>query len=412
MLRRPLLPSVVLLLLAALVVGCTAGRAGTRAAASPSTETPAQAQPVLSGCQSDASYEVCFSSPGLKNGPDPVVVRRFVEIFDEAGEGDSLRIAMFRWDIPATTNALVGAQKRGAHVEIVADADMRTKAAGRAVMKQIEAGEPGVRNVVVCRGACLPWSGRGPAPPSQDVNHLKLMLTDIGGRKSLVTSSSNFEGRQYTQYNSLARVFDDAFYAYGMKYFKRLKAQTWTVGGKRWTDKHKTYAGSPQAMVYPRKGDLLVKTLRSVTCVPGARTVDIMIAVVQRYDVRAQIGRLAKQGCELRIVTTRDLIENWLQKPFKLPDGSTVDIADDKVRTIITHDKVYAIHARVAGEVQHVVVTGTSNSTCGGLLYNDEMMLRLEGQWAFDVYSAHVGDAFRHAHQAKVSTVPVQASCS
>ena len=29
---------------------------------------------------------------------------------------------MFRWDIPATTKALVAAQERGAHVEIVADA--------------------------------------------------------------------------------------------------------------------------------------------------------------------------------------------------------------------------------------------------------------------------------------------------
>ena len=41
---------------------------------------------------------------------------------------------MFRWDIPATTKALVAAQQRGAHVEIVADADMTTKPAGRAVM--------------------------------------------------------------------------------------------------------------------------------------------------------------------------------------------------------------------------------------------------------------------------------------
>ena len=339
------------------------------------------------------------------------MVRRFIEIFDEAGEGDSLRIAMFRWDIPATTKALVAAQKRGAHVEIVADADMRTKSAGKAVMKQIEAGDPAVRNVVVCRGACLPWSGAGPAPPSQDVNHLKLLLAEIDGRRSVVTSSSNFEGRQYTQYNSLARVFDDKFYRYGLKYFKRLKAQSWTVGGKKWSDKQKTYSAAPRAMVYPRKGDLLVKTLRSVRCVPGARTVDIMIAVVQRYDVRAQIGRLAKQGCVLRIVTTRDLIENWLQSPFRLPDGSTVDIPDSRVRTIVTHDKVFAIHARVAGKVQHVVVTGTSNSTCGGLYYNDEMMLRLEGRWAFDAYSAHVRDAYRHAHQSRTSAVPVQAAC-
>ena len=164
-------------------------------------------------------------------------------------------------------------------------------------------------------------------------------------------------------------------------------------------------------MVYPRHGDLVVNTLKSVHCAKGMNTVNIMIAVVQRYDVRTQIGRLAKEGCKLRIVTTRDLIENWLQSPFKLPDGRTVDIDNDMVRTIITHDKVYAIHAKIGGKERYLVLTGTSNTTCGGLLYNDEMMLRLDGKWAFKTYSAHVADAFRHAHQSRESAIPVQAHC-
>jgi hypothetical protein len=264
---------------------------------------------------------------------------------------------------------------------------------------------------VVCKGACLPWSGSGPAPPSQDVNHLKYLLAEIGGQKSVITSSSNFEGRQYSQVNSLTRVYDDSFYAFGLQYFQRLRAQSWTVNGVTWTDKLKSFAGPPSAMVYPRHGDLVVDTLRSAHCAKGMNTINIMIAVVQRYDVRTQIGRLAKEGCHLRIVTTRDLIENWLQSPFRLPDGRLVDIDNDKVRTIIAHDKVYAIHAKIHGKERYVVVTGTSNTTCGGLLYNDEMMLRLDGQWAFKTYSAHVADAFKHAHQSRESAIPVQAHC-
>jgi phosphatidylserine/phosphatidylglycerophosphate/cardiolipin synthase-like enzyme len=188
-------------------------------------------------------------------------------------------------------------------------------------------------------------------------------------------------------------------------------AQSWTVGGVTWKDKQRSFGGPPPAMVYPRRGDLVLNTLKSVRCAKGMNTVNIMIAVVQRYDVRAQIGRLAKEGCNLRIVTTRDLIENWLQSPFRLPDGRTVDIDNGKVRTIITHDKVYAIHAKIRGKERYVVVTGTSNTTCGGLLYNDEMMLRLDGKWAFKTYSAHVADAFRHAHQSRESAIPVQARC-
>ena len=377
------------------------------------TAVPAEtsAKTVISGCNAAANYEVCFSSPATHGGSDPAVVRHFIDIFKSAGPGDSLRIAMFRWDIPATTKAIVAAQQRGAHVEIVADADMTTKQAGQQVISQIEAGDPMSANVVVCKGACLPWSGSGPAPPSQDVNHHKLLLAEIGGRKSVITSSSNFEGRQYSQVNSLTRVYDDALYGWAMDYWQRLRNQSWTAGGVTWTDKLKSYSGKPSAMVYPRHGDLVLNTLKSVHCAKGMNTVNIMIAVVQRYDVRAQIGRLAKEGCQLRIVTTRDLIENWLQSPFKLPDGRTVDIDNDKVRTIITHDKVYAIHAKIRGKERYVVVTGTSNTTCGGLLYNDELMLRLDGKWAFKTYSTHVADAFRHAHQSRVSGIPVQARC-
>ena len=406
-----------LLALALVVAACATSGAATSAVAvtdnGAGAAVPAQisAKTNISGCNTAGKYEVCFSSPATKGGSDAIVVRHFIDIFNSAGEGDSLRIAMFRWDIPATTKALVAAQQRGAHVEISADADMTTKPAGRAVMQAIEAGDPTSRNVVVCKGSCLPWQGSGPAPPSQDVNHLKFLLADIGGQKSVVTSSSNFEGRQYSQVNSLTRVFDDAFYAYGLAYFQRLMAQSWTVGGVTWKEKQRSYPGPPPAMVYPRKGDLLLNTLKSVHCAKGMNTVNIMIAVVQRYDVRAQIGRLAKDGCKLRIVTTRDLIENWLQAPFKLPDGRTVDIDNNKVRTIITHDKVYAIHAKIHGKERYAVVTGTSNTTCGGLLYNDEMMLRVDGKWAFKTYSAHVADAFRHAHQSRESAIPVQARC-
>ncbi len=386
-----------------------AAHTGSAAAAAPATTA---ARTRISGCNTDgAAYEVCFSSPGTHGGSDPAVVRHFIEIFNSAGAGDSLRIAMFRWDIPATTKAIVAAQKRGAHVEIVADADMTTKPAGRSVISQIENGDPMPGNVVVCNGSCLPWAGSGPAPPSQNVNHLKLLLADIGGKKSVITSSSNFEGRQYSQVNSLTRVYDDSFYSFGLQYFQRLRAQSWSVGGVTWSDKQRSYAGPPSAMVYPRHGDLVLDTLKSVHCAKGMKTVDIMVAVIQRYDIRAQIGRLWKEGCKMRIVTTRDLIENWLQSPFRLPNGQLVDINNNVVRTIIAHDKVYAIHAKIHGKERYVVVTGTSNTTCGGLLYNDEMMLRLDGKWAFKTFVAHVTDAFKHSHQSRESAIPVQAHC-
>ena len=138
----------------------------------------------------------------------------------------------------------------------------------------------------------------------------------------------------------------------------------------------------------------------------------------KQYDL-AQIGidqaqrRLEEETLllELGQGTTRDLIENWIQRPFQIAGGATVDIADANVRTIVAHDKVYAIHAMIKGKERYVVLTGTSNTTCGGLLYNDEMMVRLDGKWAFNTYNSHVLDAFKPAHQSRESASPVQAHC-
>ena len=92
-----------------------AGSVGTAPAAAPAAETasapaaPADpkttAKTKTSGCNTAGNLEVCFSSPATHGGSDAFVVRHFIDIFKSAGAGDSLRIAMFRWDIPATTKA-------------------------------------------------------------------------------------------------------------------------------------------------------------------------------------------------------------------------------------------------------------------------------------------------------------------
>ena len=387
---------------------------GTSVVAEPATyagETPTARKADGPSCVARGSLDLCFSSPADHGGNDPSVVAHIRKLFDSAGAGDSLRIAMFRWDIASPAKALIDAQKRGAHVEIVADRDVLTNPVGKNLVDQIESSDPSMRNVIVCKGACLPWRGGGPAPPSQDVNHLKLILAEIGGEKSVATTSLNLEGRQYAQANSMLRMIDPSVYKYSLQYFKRLRAQSnlkWDDGDKMRPGKGKT----PDLAVYPSRKDLLVSTLNQVRCAKGMNTIDVMHAVIQRYDVRAALGRLQRSGCRVRIVVTRELIENWLQAPVTLADGSRFDIPNDQVKTLLTHDKVYAIHAKWKGKETHMVVTGTSNATCGGLLYNDEMMARLEGKWVWKQYADHVSRAFRNAHQSpNPETLPVQAQC-
>ncbi len=359
-----------------------------------------------SGCAARDGIEACFTSPPTVTA-DPTVLARASTLFDAAGPGDTIRVAMFRWDIKPPTDALIAAQRRGAVVYLVADDDLRLNRHGRRLLETIEDADPERTNVTVCDGACLPWSAPGPYPDSQNVQHLKFFLTEIGGVQSFITSSANLEDRQYRQYNSFLKIDDPGLYAFGLDYFARLEAQSTRAGGTRWGDRDKVWSRGPiTAAVYPNRSDLLLTTLRDLSCPRGSR-VSAMFAVIQRADVRAQLARLSDAGCRVRIVTSRDTVENWLQSPQ--PTG---DIPDARVRTVLTHDKMLVAHARYRGKVTDLVLTGTSNTTCGGLLYNDEVMVRVVGnRWLHDQYLAHFDDAYAHARQSTTRVMPVMKPC-
>ena len=360
-----------------------------------------------SGCQAQSGIEVCFTSPPTV-ARDATVLDRPSRLFDTAGPGDTIRIAMFRWDIKPPTDAILAAQRRGATVLLVGDDDLRLNKQGRRLITTLEEQDPTRRNVTICDGACLPWRAPGPYPDSQDVQHLKFYVTDIGGVQSFMTSSANLEDRQYRQYNSFIKIDDPALYAFGVEYFSRMEAQSLTAGGERWDDRRKVHrSGSVTAAVYPNRSDLLLSTLKDISCTRGARDVSAMFAVIQRADVRAQLARLSDRGCRVRVVTSRDTVENWVQRT--LPSG---DIPDRQVRTVLTHDKMLVAHARLRGRTTHLVVTGTSNTTCGGLLYNDEVMLRVvDDRWLHDQYLAHFDDAYARAHQSRSRIMPVMKPC-
>ena len=390
-----------ILTLTAGLLGLAALTASTTATASGQTAAAGK-----SGCAARDGIEVCFTSPPTVPA-DPTVLGRASTLFDSAGPGDTIRVAMFRWDIKPPTDALLAAQRRGAVVYLVGDDDLRLNRHGRRLIEVLEDQDPERTNVTICDGACLPWRAPGPYPDSQDVQHLKFYLTEIGGVQSFITSSANLEDRQYRQYNSLLKIDDPGLYAFGLDYFARLVAQSTRADGKRWDDRSKVYSGGPiTAAVYPNRSDLLLSTLRDLSCPRGSR-VSAMFAVIQRDDVRRQLARLSVQGCRVRLVTSRDTVENWLESPQ--PTG---DIPDALVRTVLTHDKMLVAHARFRGKVTDLTLTGTSNTTCGGLLYNDEVMVRvIDDRWLYEQYLAHFDDAYAHAHQSTTRVMPVMKPC-
>ncbi|QBX56317.1 hypothetical protein EXE58_13125 [Nocardioides seonyuensis] len=361
-----------------------------------------------SGCFTapDGATEACFNDP-RPGRPDDAVTRGLMAHVARAGAGDSIRISMFRWDDQLAAQAVIDAQRRGARVEVVADEDVQTKPAGRRVLEKIEAGEPGHQNVVVCRGACMPWAGPGPAPTAQDINHHKLYLFDIAGERSVAVTSSNLERRMHGQVNSMVRSTEPALWRFHTDYFERLRSQGW----QGWSEKSRSVRGeSIDAFVYPRRRDPVVALLDDVRCDARARTVDVLWAVIQRADVRRSLQELHGRGCRVRVVTTRDLIENWLEVR-QTRRGRVLDLPDNRVKTHLVHDKLVLVHARVRGRVRRLTITGNSNATCGGLAYNDEVMWQIEDRWVHETMQRHFDRVFRRAHQGRTAVVPVQAPC-
>jgi hypothetical protein len=108
-----------------------------------------------------------------------------------------------------------------------------------------------------------------------------------------------------------------------------------------------------------------------------------------------------------------DQSESRCSAGTSLRDGTTINLPDSLVRTLPIHDTSISIQARMGGREQWLVLTGTSNSTCGGLLYNDEAMMRFGRRWAYHQYAAHFAYPFARAHQSTHPLeVPTQKHCA
>ncbi|HEV2796497.1 MAG TPA: hypothetical protein VGV65_02675, partial [Nocardioides sp.] len=114
-----------ILTLAAGLLGLAALTASTASTAAGPTAAAG-----ASGCSARDGIEVCFTSPPTVPA-DPTVLGRASTLFDAAGPGDTIRVAMFRWDIKPPTDALLAAQRRGAVVHLVGDDDLRLNRHGR-----------------------------------------------------------------------------------------------------------------------------------------------------------------------------------------------------------------------------------------------------------------------------------------
>jgi phosphatidylserine/phosphatidylglycerophosphate/cardiolipin synthase-like enzyme len=328
---------------------------------------PAHAQGAgLAGCRAGAEYEVCFNDPTGGGDQRAVLFRRLRALINLAGNGDQVNVAMYSWTEKGrkVTKALVAAHQRGAAVAVVADsgADAAQLDALRA------AGVP----VSVCVHSCT-------SHDPLSIQHVKLFLLRIGGRKHTVVTTSNLTGRQRDELaNDLVHSFaDDELYDYYLDYWARLYLQSWWFWGDS-SRVHRTSHGNT-AMVFERDDrDPVVRILRGIRrCTPAHGKVWVGASLYTRTEVRRRLARLSsKYHCDVRLVIGPEVVPAFARK----------GLPGDHVHRWPIHHKLLIVDATVGKRVRRAVYTGSHNFTRNALVRNDEIWTGYTNGFVFDTY--------------------------
>ena len=353
------------------------------ATAGVTTARPAAADAgTLSGCHDDGKhYEVCFTDPRHDKGK--VIEHRLGRLVDSAHRGDTIRIALFKFNRKPLAKKVAAANDRGVNVKLVLDAGQVKGTPGYQTLKS--RGVP----MTLCTtggGSCL----------GTHINHNKFFLFDIDGHKSVAQTSFNVANGSLKLYNNMVRVTGDAkLYDFYLAYWQRLHDKTW----RGWTndDRHRKGSLATKAYVFPRKtGDPVLGVLRNVT---DCREHDAKIYLAEsifdhtRPAVRHRLAVLhEKKKCNVKVVVQQAEDEQWVQAPT-----GGYDLPNAKVRHIKLHHKFIVIDAKYNGHWQRVVFTGSHNLNKRSLRSNDEAMLRVRNPFVYQQFRRHFLDIYRIA---------------
>lgn len=324
-------------------------------------------------------------------GYDFTIENELVRMIDAAVTGSRVRISVFTFTRTRVADALVAAYLRGVDVRVVVDE--RNQIEGprgwtyREAVRRLRS-IMGPDRMILCNedtppngGACLGVS----------INHNKLFLFSElcdGSTNVVAQSSANLTRNQLQKHNNMVVIRNDAalFNAYE-GYFDDLSTQRTNL----------SYYHAEQgdtrvrAHFFPRSGpfddsDRIHNVLqRDVDCRGGG---EIRVAMAFWTNARGHIvddlARLARQGCDVRIVvnerSTTAEVQRRIRRAF--PRGR-------RVRGPHVHHKYLLIDAVYNGRRQQVVFTGSHNYTGPAVRRNDETLLQINDA---EIYTAFRAD--------------------
>ncbi|MQM27208.1 phospholipase D-like domain-containing protein [Glycomyces albidus] len=325
---------------------------------------PSSAPAAATGCTRTPEYTVCSADPGgyVK---DTSIIAEIVRRIDAAGEGDTVRAAVYQWslDKPVTplADAMVNAKLRGADVAAVVGRLGANPTANDPLIDRLTAAGILVKQ---CPDACLPnadGTRKGP-------DHNRFFLIEDDGAPTVLVTSLSFVRWHTTQANNLLGVHGDReLYDFYASYWDRLHSGTWDG----WTEEHKAVAGDlGRAWVFPRGADPIAEQLAAITgCGIGDR---VLVAHAnfqsKRPAVRAELDRIQALGCRVRVV----VVDTETAHPGWLEDR----LGARNVRVHDAHRNKFIVAEAEFGDVHQAVVwTGTHNLNGNGMRHADDNLL-------------------------------------
>lgn len=350
-----------------------------------------------------------FNNPvGSKDGQH-ANVDRVIKAVKETPKGETIRLAMYSFDIKRVADALLDARKRGVRVQMIVNDNWTSPQTAR-LRKKLGKNIHKNNFVQICHGSCR--GGKGNL-------HLKVYAFSKTGdtSKFLITGSSNLTDRaERLQWNDVFSMQDDGLYDTFMQIFKELKKDKRTK--PRWVSyssdqvKANFYRTKDGRLVRPapvvrtryaqklnRRTDPVLKRLQDVDCKTGkgyglnGHTV-IRIAMYAWNGERGkyladQVAQLKRQGCKIRTI-------------LSVPGGGVVlrlrnagvemrsadwNYLPTGVVNFYSHLKVMTLSGTYKGKKTRTIWTGSENWSPMSFL-NDELTIELSKKSTYDAYLA------------------------
>ncbi|MBJ7359795.1 phospholipase D-like domain-containing protein [Nocardioides sp.] len=307
-----------------------------------------------------------FSSPLDRNGGREILQQVYRSIY-ASPKGSTIRLVVWNFADPAITTALIAAEKRGVHVQVVTAESTKNKQWYR-IRDALSKNTSDRSFAVRCHNACR---------TDRFVMHAKIFLFSKAGKRrhvSMFGSTNLTKAAGNRQWNDQTTTANKGLYDFFVETFKEYAADRPVSDGGEVYDN-----GRYQVVLFPvPETNPIAEALEKVKCHPPkgsgvkGRTV-VRIAIAGWFDefglnIARQVRRLWDNGCDLRIVTT--LAGRKINRVLKQRYGRgrvpirqvTIDKDGDRIPEYYMHMKSIAVDGHYDGDPRaHMLFTGSPN---------------------------------------------------